>query len=150
MDLKQPGTYLLILKIEKPLFDLKIGRKLRLDFKQGYYGYVGSALGGGGLNSRLKRHASKNKRTHWHIDYLLAEARLLGAVVKADNNHLECKWSAWLCRTAVESVSDFGASDCNCRSHLFYLGDQNALNQFIVQSEAQFAGQFVDVNRLRN
>ncbi len=40
----------------------------RVFFEKGYYVYVGSALGT--LSRRVHRHELKNKKLHWHIDYI--------------------------------------------------------------------------------
>lgn len=116
-----PGTYLLLLVLPAPL-DLQIGRLRRIDFAPGLYGYAGSALGPGGLAGRLKRHASGMGRQHWHIDYLLPHARLLGALTREDAQRLECAWAAWAGEHAHASIHGFGSSDCGCPGHLFFFG----------------------------
>lgn len=148
MNLKQRGTYLLILQLESEQIGIEIGRRLLLDFRLGYYGYVGSALGAGGLASRLKRHAAVNKRHHWHIDYLLSYAVLKGALVKADMHRLECDWSIWMSRQVVESIARFGSSDCTCQSHLFYLGDEVAATRIVGLAEIGLNGLFIPVEQL--
>lgn len=148
VNLKQRGTYLLILTLKEPKVGLKIGRKLQIDFEAGYYGYVGSALGGGGLASRLRRHASANKQNHWHIDYLLASASLKGALVKADKRRFECDWSAWINQRAIKTIGRFGSSDCPCSSHLFYLGDLSRTESLIELAQIELEGLFLDVVQL--
>ena len=49
---------------------LVVGKLGRLNFKQGFYLYIGSAKGPGGLRARIKRHLSRRKKLKWHIDYL--------------------------------------------------------------------------------
>ncbi|MFB6215830.1 MAG: DUF123 domain-containing protein, partial [Candidatus Aenigmatarchaeota archaeon] len=39
----------------------------KIDFRQGVYVYVGSAMNS--VEKRLERHFSDNKKMHWHIDY---------------------------------------------------------------------------------
>ncbi len=60
------GVYLLIIEIQKPL-TIVIGNT-RYKLEPGYYIYVGSAWGPGGLRSRIARHIRKDKKIHWHID----------------------------------------------------------------------------------
>lgn len=61
------GCYCLVIKNDETT-KIKIGKLGRLDFKKGYYVYVGSAMNR--LESRLKRHLSNKKKMHWHVDYL--------------------------------------------------------------------------------
>ena len=63
------GTYALILR-SRSRQPVQIGRWGIVDLGPGYYVYVGSAHGPGGVKARIRRHYRKTKRTHWHIDYL--------------------------------------------------------------------------------
>lgn len=81
VNLKSPGTYILLLELKRKSSDIKIGRKLEVSLEPGLYSYVGSALGPGGLVTRLRRHASKSSIKHWHIDYLLPYTKIIGALV---------------------------------------------------------------------
>jgi Uri superfamily endonuclease len=69
------GTYVLIFFLERDK-DIMIGRGGRspILFRTGYYAYVGSANGPGGLWSLIHRHLIKDKKCVWHIDYLRKEA----------------------------------------------------------------------------
>ena len=63
------GTYCLIINVKKDV-KIKIGKVLgEIEFKKGCYLYVGSAMNS--LEKRVQRHLSKDKKKHWHIDYLL-------------------------------------------------------------------------------
>ncbi len=110
------GAYLLILKVKAQ--NLVIGALGELDFKSGYYVYVGSAMNG--LKARLDRHRSKHKRMHWHIDYLLDKAELVEILSFPDKLKRECEFSRKVSETADSEVKDFGCSDCSCNSHLYY------------------------------
>jgi len=57
---KGPGTYLLLLRLEEDR-EIEIGRLGSLFFPRGYYLYVGSAMGPGGLVARLARHSQRGK-----------------------------------------------------------------------------------------
>ncbi len=116
-----PGTYVLLVALPRNR-NLEIGRSGTADLEPGLYCYVGSALGPGGLAARLRRHASSPERKHWHIDYLLPHARLLGAMALAGRQRLECRWASWLEEIGGMCVSRFGASDCRCRGRLFHFG----------------------------
>ncbi|MBC7262431.1 MAG: GIY-YIG nuclease family protein [Chloroflexi bacterium] len=120
---QQGGTYALILKLEKET-RIRIGRLGTFSFPPGYYVYVGSALGSGGLQARLARHQRSDKKLHWHIDYLLAHARIVGIQVDHSGKQLECRWAQLLLSEPWAQVvaPRFGASDCRCPTHLIYAG----------------------------
>ena len=63
------GSYILLLYL--PLnITLTVGRLGTFDFPAGWYAYVGSAFGAGGLVGRIKHHLQPLENPHWHIDYL--------------------------------------------------------------------------------
>lgn len=118
------GSYLLVLQLPQPVAGLQIGRLGRYDFAPGYYIYVGSAFGAGGLEARLAYHSRRHKgRPHWHLDYLRAHARLREAWAVSGPAHFECVW----CRRLAEApglsrpVAGFGSRDTGCPAHLFYM-----------------------------
>ena len=134
---RRPGTYALALTLATP-YTLAIGRLGTFAFRPGGYAYVGSALGPGGLGARLERHARREKRPHWHIDYLLAWARLHSVWHLESAERWECAWAEVLGGLpGVETaVPGFGASDCTCRSHLFYARDATGFAPFARAAEA--------------
>ena len=117
------GTYALLLELEQPT-EITIGRLSTPFFPAGYYVYVGSALGSGGLAARLARHGRQDKKLHWHIDHLLVHARIMGIGTDDSGQRLECAWArTMLSRPEAQVVVPrFGASDCTCLSHLTYWG----------------------------
>lgn len=90
-----------------------------LEFQKGLYAYVGSAQNN--LEKRLERHMKKRKNKFWHIDYLLENAKILDVYTKEAKRKQECE-TAKLLGEIFKPVPKFGCSDCNCRSHLFFLG----------------------------
>ncbi len=131
--------------------ELQIGRKGRINFEAGLYCYVGSALGPGGLAARLGRYASGAGRRHWHIDYLLPHATLLGALVIEDSRRLECSWAAWVGGQSFTCVQGFGSSDCRCAGHLFLLGAPADRVQVIKRAQEELGTRWVsweDLNSL--
>lgn len=129
----EPGTYALLLKLDKQE-RITVGKLGTFDFPAGYYLYVGSALGPGGLRARLARHQRSSessaqsssgqtgKKLRWHIDYLLQRAQLIEVWSVASEERLECKWGK-LARElsgAQVPVRGFGSSDCRCPAHLIY------------------------------
>lgn len=109
------GCYCLIIEVDENQH-LKIGRKLEIDFKKGFYVYIGSAMNS--LESRVKRHLSKRKKLHWHIDYLLKNNEITEVIYNLDKK-VECDLSQQLVKKN-KYIKDFGCSDCDCESHLFY------------------------------
>ena len=143
---RAPGTYLLLLALAEPA-ELPIGRTRRMQFDAGLYCYAGSALGPGGLAARLGRYASGQGRHHWHIDYLLPHATLLGALVVEDTRRLECRWAGWVDDRAQACVAGFGSSDCGCRGHLFRIGLAQDSNLFIASAELDLHARWISLEQ---
>jgi HEAT repeat protein/Uri superfamily endonuclease len=107
---------------------IPVGQHGEFEFPAGWYLYVGSALGPGGLLSRLVRHRRRlasGKRARWHVDYLREQAVWGGAWGLAAGERLECTWAAILRRLPEVQVivPGFGASDCHCPGHLVHVPD---------------------------
>ncbi len=119
--LSAPGVYalLLILPYERATVVGKLGT---FRFPAGYYLYLGSARGPGGLSGRLARHCQPGKRVHWHIDYLQPEALIEQMWALATTEPLECRWAAGALGLpgAAVPAPRFGASDCRCPAHLVH------------------------------
>ncbi len=101
---------------------MTIGRLGRCEFAVGFYYYVGSAFGPGGLRARIRHHLSPIKRPHWHMDYVHGILRVEEIWYCEGKEILEHEWTEAL-RVLVGTtfpVSGFGASDCRCKSHLIY------------------------------
>jgi len=110
------GGYLLILKLEEDL-SLSVGSLGEVDFRSGYYCYVGSAMKN--LSARMSRHLRKRRNFHWHIDYLRDRSSVLACLPIRSAVTLECEMAGAVMRIADGSVPCFGSSDCACPSHLF-------------------------------
>lgn len=97
-----------------------VGRLGTLDVCPGYYVYVGSAFGPGGLRARVGRHASTAKRKRWHIDYLLDLVRPIETWCTVGTEKHEHVWAQATSRIsgAVVPMRGFGSSGCRCESHL--------------------------------
>ena len=114
------GCYCLTIHL-KNAKKIKVGKLGMINFKKGYYVYVGSAMNS--LESRLKRHLSEDKKLHWHIDYLLKKAEIT-CIIYNENKKVECELSQFL-KTKTDGVKNFGCSDCECESHLYYFKNRN-------------------------
>ena len=66
----------------------------------------------------------KDKKRHWHIDYLTAVAPVCQVWWAADGQRRECEWAGIVQEWGGRIVAaGFGASDCRrCPAHLLYLG----------------------------
>jgi Uri superfamily endonuclease len=115
--------------------EITVGKLGTFTFPAGYYLYVGSALGPGGLEARLARHRRRDKKLRWHIDYLLEHAQLAEVWSAASTDKLECLW-AQSARGLLGSeipVPGFGSSDCRCLSHLIYQASKLTYEEFTAQ-----------------
>ena len=111
---------------------LKIGKKYNICFNKGYYFYIGSALNG--IMGRVSWHLSNDKKFFWHIDYLLSNKNISIKKIyyltidnrstyknKGHNRYLrkECEVAQNI-KSFTYPINQFGCSDCNCCSHLFF------------------------------
>lgn len=121
------GVYALIIQVPKPC-SLEIGRR-RFYLDPGIYVYVGSALGPGGVATRLKRHfktfTSHDTKKHWHIDHLLPLSKALAAVYSNSKKRLECALVLSLKGSGSPVIDGFGNTDCRsgCGGHLLFMGE---------------------------
>lgn len=121
------GTYLLLLYLAQRA-DLPIGRMGVQPFQPGWYLYVGSAFGSGGVRGRVRHHLAPVRRPHWHIDYLRAAAGVEEIWYRFGGLSLEHRWATELGMQAGVQIpaARFGASDCRCAAHLFYSAQRPA------------------------
>lgn len=103
---------------------LQIGQLGSYELLPGYYAYIGSAHGAGGLRARIGHHLESTADPHWHIDYLLRWAAPCEVWYTVADAKLERKW-AELFEKAKQfrvAVRRFGSSDYHRSrsSHLFY------------------------------
>jgi Uri superfamily endonuclease len=126
-----PGTYALLLRspVEQ---DLPVGRLGRIKLLPGFYVYLGSAFGPGGLRARIARHLAVEKKLRWHIDYVRTVAQPAAVWHTLDPRRRECHWAKVLAAMNAVTVPfpGFGASDCTCCSHLFFFPKEPALSVF--------------------
>lgn len=113
------GLYVLVLRVVARRA-IPVGRLGSIDFPAGWYAYVGSARGPGGLAARVGRHLRPDKALHWHIDYLSACADPVAVWHHCHTEARECQWMDALLALpgACTPARGFGSSDCRCRAHL--------------------------------
>ncbi len=113
------GIYVLVINLKKDV-KIKVGVLGNIELKKGNYTYIGSAQNN--LESRIKRHKSKNKKKFWHIDYLLLNknAKIINVFYKQSDKNEECITAKELAKS-FNGVKKFGCSDCKCNSHLMFI-----------------------------
>jgi Uri superfamily endonuclease len=133
----KPGTYALILSCARSA-RIRVGRLGGMQLQRGYYVYLGSALGPGGLHARIAHHQKPSTRPHWHIDYLRAHTWFHSVWLNYDGRRHEHEWAR-----AMQKVKDatipfprFGASDCSCPSHLYFF--KGCPTQIMFRAECLF------------
>lgn len=113
-----PCTYQLVIHVARGI-EVTVGRLGNITFAAGIYFYTGSAKRH--FEARIERHLRREKRLHWHIDYLLtAPGVSVIEVLRSDT--AECALNQATAGSIL--VPGFGATDCrnDCGSHLKYLG----------------------------
>jgi Uri superfamily endonuclease len=114
------GSYALLM-FNSRRSSIQVGALGEVEFKRGYYVYIGSAFGPGGVDARVRRHLRCDKKLHWHIDYLTRLAPVIQINYRKESVRREHEWALALCAQSQFQipVPGFGSSDCNCVSHLF-------------------------------
>jgi Uri superfamily endonuclease len=130
------GTYVLIIESHEDT-EAEIGKLGLVKFKKGFYAYVGSALSG--LEQRIRRHlreAGKNKKLHWHIDYFLASpsVEVKEVLLAETEERKECGIAANMMEKGLDSIVNFGCTDCACKSHLFFSTSLDRLRKLVYKS----------------
>ncbi len=120
---KNTGAYLLVITMAEET-PVTVGKLGRIVFEKGFYVYCGSAKRN--LSQRVKRHLGKRKRMHWHIDYLTSAAEKIRPFPVFTGKNIECTMADDIRNIGGIPVPGFGASDCTCRSHLFYFSEDPA------------------------
>jgi Uri superfamily endonuclease len=119
----EKGTYVLIASVSQ-VKRIEIGSLGKFEVIPGFYLYVGSAFGAGGLRARIGHHMESTAAPHWHIDFLLQRAVLTEVWFTTAERKLEHRW-AELLEEAPQfrmPIPRFGSSDYHRSrsSHLFY------------------------------
>ena len=115
-----PGTYALLFHLRRAV-TITVGALGVLHLKPGFYVYVGSARGSGGLAARIGRHLRPEKRAHWHIDHLTRQIRPVAVFYTTEPQIRECHWVQRLLEAPGTTVPlpGMGSSDCQagCPAH---------------------------------
>ena len=133
---KEAGSYILVLKAEARS-EVEVGSAGLLTIEPGYYLYLGSARGPGGVVARVGHHYRQTANPHWHIDYLRAETELVDVWYIYSQQSYEHSWADYFLAQEETKIplGGFGASDCDCQSHLFFFVNCQSLAEFKQQFE---------------
>src|ERR1044071_67299 len=135
------GTYVLITSVPQ-MKRIEIGQLGEFDIAPGFYAYVGSAFGSGGLRARIGHHLESTAAPHWHIDYLLQVAEPIEVWFTTATQKLEQHWADIL-KNAFNfrvPIPRFGSSDYHRSraSHLFCSKRRPAFAWFRQQLSEKF------------
>jgi len=116
---KEKGVYVLFMECRTER-KIKVGKFGNLSVSKGIYAYVGSAHGGGGLNSRVSRHLRTAKKCRWHIDYVRRFMKMRTVWLYEGAKEAEHQIADKLMKLSSSiPMKGFGSSDCNCVTHFF-------------------------------
>jgi Uri superfamily endonuclease len=116
----EAGTYAVIFQCLSKATQ-QVGKWGMISLKEGYYIYVGSAFGPGGVKARVSHHIRSTTKPNWHIDYLRSFMRPVTVWHTYDRRRLEHRWAKGFFKmNDMLSFQGFGCSDCDCYSHLFF------------------------------
>ncbi|HEQ99847.1 MAG TPA: GIY-YIG nuclease family protein [candidate division Zixibacteria bacterium] len=115
------GIYQLLIELPEAE-TIAVGSLGEIFFAEGLYIYTGSAEKN--LRERIARHFRKEKAFHWHIDYLLKYGEITAYSLQPYEPGLECSTNldSLSSYRDAKSISGFGSSDCDCDSHLIFIG----------------------------
>ncbi len=125
------GIYHLIIKLPWKR-RIRVGKLGSFLFPKGFYVYTGSAQVG--LEKRIARHLSVEKRLHWHIDYLLQFGEVVHVLTIGGEKKRECHFSDKIALRFGGSVVavKFGSTDCRCRTHLYFFENRKKIDSLIL------------------
>lgn len=125
------GTYALLLSCATDAL-LQVGRLGRMRLRPGFYLYVGSAFGPGGVRGRIAHHQKLSQRPHWHLDYARPYLTMEEVWMTYEAASREHEWAGRIQGLPGSSVPlcGFGASDCDCESHFYFFKSRPSRNRF--------------------
>ncbi len=138
---EKKGTYILIASASE-VKCIQIGSLGKFEIIPGFYAYVGSAFGGGGLRARIIHHVESTAEPHWHIDYLLRCAAAVEVWYTTAGCKFEQDWAELLesSKRFRIPIPRFGSSDYHRSrvSHLFYSKRRPSFSDFQQRVREQF------------
>ncbi len=116
------GSYCLLIRCRKKQL-IEVGRLGSIGFREGFYLYIGSALGG--IEKRVLRHLGGRNKNFWHIDYFLSNPFVSVDYIYCieSSRKIECEIAKKVNEIGTP-IDGFGSSDCKCKSHLFFINPE--------------------------
>lgn len=112
------GAYVLAIRIDRAT-EFALNGRAPVLMEPGWLVYAGSARGPGGMRARLRRHLSRNKSLHWHVDRLTLAAGEVVAVPQSAASECGIIDSLLQSPNFDIAVRGFGNTDCRiCETHL--------------------------------
>lgn len=116
----EKGSYIVCLQLNK-VTHVQIGKLGDHVFHPGFYYYIGSAFGPGGVAARCKHHLNISTSPRWHLDYLRRHGQVEEILFNTETVHYEHVWARAFTQHNIDMpMPGFGASDCDCPTHLFF------------------------------
>ena len=127
----EKGTYIVVTEAKRG-FCCQVGKLGKLTGHAGFYLYVGSALGSGGINARVNHHLQISRHPRWHFDYLRPFVVPRRIWYCCSSIRYEHQWAAVLAALpgAELPLVKFGATDCRCIAHLYYFKNLPRIHVF--------------------
>jgi Uri superfamily endonuclease len=112
------GTYAVLFYCATKVVSLPRGCAGKYTLRPGWYVYIGSAFGPGGVCARVSRHLSKGAPVRWQIDRTKRYLTPHAVWFTVDAKKRECLWARSVLKMPKASyLSRVGSSDCDCPAH---------------------------------
>ncbi|MFO0806751.1 MAG: GIY-YIG nuclease family protein [Gemmataceae bacterium] len=137
------GTYIAFYYLARPVKRFRIGALGTFDFPAGYYAYVGTAFGGGGVKKRTERHRTRISNARWNIDYLKRHCKPVALWWTHDRAKVEFHWAEILGSMPGRSfpAPRFGAADNDkAEAHLVRFAKMPSFADFRRRVETAMSG----------
>lgn len=129
-----PGTYVVVYYLPAAAGGVTIGDLGTFNFPGGYYAYLGSAFGAGGVRRRTHRHLTHpSERPRWNVDFLKPLCTPVAVWWTHDRDKAEFDWAAALAALPGASfpAPRFGAADNRgAEAHLVRFAERPAVTAF--------------------
>lgn len=138
------GTYILVLHLPRRTRFPVVGPFGTVILDAGYYCYVGTAHGSGGVRGRVGHHLRTPKaKRRWHIDYVRDAMQVLEVWVTYDLVKRECQWSSLVFNVlkGAVPVPGFGSADCDiCPAHFCRFDSKPLFTKFATAIKERIPG----------